>query len=394
MVVATKSIAKIGLLIGIIAVLCLAGCSAKQMPMVKPAATPASISAIQPANVRIDFDANQILKSQVSGDAGALGRRVGADDPVRIASISKMVVAIAVMRMADQGTLDLDTDVSEYLGWQVRNPGFPDSKISMRMLLSHQSSLTDNADYILPLDGKLQTALANVKAWDSVHKPGNFFRYANFNFPLVAAVMEAAAKDRFDKLMARLVITPLGLDACYNWSVGCSDGRRAQAVTLLRPNGELARDAPLASGAMPCNFVPATGDKCDLDLYLIGQNGSAFGPQGGLRISANDLVKIGQMLLNNGEPLLSQKSFTEMTAVAWRKNGDNGDDEDGFFQAFGLGVHQIRDKDGREWIGHVGEAYSLRAGLWINLATGQGRVRYVTMVDEFAKVGHCFETCP
>ncbi len=366
MPVAIKSFAKTKLVIGMMVGFCLAGCSAKQMPISEATITSSSPSSIQPADIRIDFDTNQILKSQISGDAGVKGRRVSADDPVRIASKSKMVVAIAVMRMTDQGTLDLDKDVGEYLGWQVRNPAFPDSKISMRMLLSHQSSLTDNADYILPLDGKLQAALANPKAWDNVLKPGSYFRYANFNFPVVAAVMEAAANERFDKLMARLVINPLGLDACYNWSAGCSEKRRSQAVTLLRPNGDLARDAPLSGGSTPCNFVPAAGDVCDLDLYLIGKNGSAFGPQGGLRISANDLMKIGRMFLKRGEPLLSLKGFAEMTSAAWQKNGDNGDDEDGFFQGFGLGVHLIRDKDGSEWMGHVGDAYSLRAGIWVN----------------------------
>ena len=357
-------------------------------------AQPVAVGMIKPAIIRIDFDASKLIHTEVSGDAGVAGRRAGIDDPVRIASISKMVASIAVMRLAEQGKLDLDRDVGAYLGWQVRNPAYPDSKITLRLLLSHQSSLTDNADYILPLDGSIQAALAGPGAWDKDHRPGEYFRYANFNFPLIAAVMEAATGERFDELMTRLVTAPLGLDACYNWSAGCSAGRRAQAVTLLRPNGDLAKDPPVASGETPCNFVIAADKSCDIALYRIGQNGSAFSPQGGLRISAHDLVKIGQVFLNQGKPLLSPKSFTEMTAATWRKNGDNGDDEAGFFRAFGLGVHRITDKDGNEWIGHVGEAYSLRAGFWINLSTGQGRVRYTTMVDEFAPVGHCFDSCP
>ena len=60
------------------------------------------------------------------------GRRVSSDDPVRVASVSKMVVAIGVMKLVEQGKLDLDLDVSRWLGWSLRNPSFPDRTITLR----------------------------------------------------------------------------------------------------------------------------------------------------------------------------------------------------------------------------------------------------------------------
>jgi CubicO group peptidase (beta-lactamase class C family) len=381
---------KLFCLCGLLAITILGGCSSDKEPVIGAGRT----ANIQPANIRIDFGARDIAAARVSGDAGVAGRLVRSDDPVRVASISKMVTSIAVMRLAEQGRLDLDVDVSVYLGWPVRNPAFPKDKVTLRLLMAHLSSLTDNADYILPLDGNLQTALANPAAWDNQHAPGAYFQYANFNFPIIAAVMEAVTKERFDKLIARLVMEPLGIDACFNWSAGCSKGRRMRAVTLLRPNGELAKDGPFLLEASTCNFVPATDGRCDIGLYRLGQNGSAFGPQGGLRISAIDLVKIGQVFLNQGRPLLSQASVSEMTAPAWRKNGDNGNDEEGFFQAYGLGIHILKLSDGSIWTGHAGDAYGLRAGIWTNGRTGKGHMRYVTMAEELATVGHCFERCP
>ena len=83
-----------------------------------------------------------------------------------------------------------------------------------------------------------------------------------------------------------------------------------------------------------------------------------------------------------------------MVGPVWRFNGTNGADDKGYFTGFGLGVHWLDDGKGVQWIGHVGEAYSLRAGFWVNRKAGTGFVRLVTMVDEFAPVGHCFDRCP
>jgi CubicO group peptidase (beta-lactamase class C family) len=100
------------------------------------------------ARVRVGFDATTLISIQATGFADrATKRRVTADDPVRVASITKLVVALGVMRMVEAGALDLDRDASDYLGWRLRNPGFPDAKVTLRMLLSHTAGVRDANDY-------------------------------------------------------------------------------------------------------------------------------------------------------------------------------------------------------------------------------------------------------
>jgi CubicO group peptidase (beta-lactamase class C family) len=347
----------------------------------------------EPAQVRVEFSTTAITARQVGGEAGVVGRKVRADDPVRVASISKLVAAIAVMRLVDERRVKLDQDISTYLGFQVRNPNFPDRPITLRQLMSHTSGIRDSIDYLLPLDGSLKSTLSNPEVWHSGYKPGDYFSYSNLNSPVIAATIEAATGERFDRIVAQKVLQPLRVDACFNWGAGCSAGRRAQAVTLLRSNGDLARDAAI-KGRDPCPVLEASNGSCDLSLYRIGKNGSSFSPQGGLRISAQDLAKIGQLLLNGGRPILSAKAFAEMTKPQWRYNGVNGDADNGYFQAYGLGVHIHSDSQGAKWIGHVGEAYALRAGLWVNPKTRRGFAQYVTMVPAEAPIGHCLESCP
>lgn len=351
----------------------------------------------QPAAVLMTFDRTGAEQTRVlRGMAHRATRRpLTADDPVRVASISKLVVAIGVMRLVDRRGIDLDADVSRYLGWTLRHPAYPDRPITLAMLLSHRSGLADGIDYVLPLDADLETALRDPAAWDRSRRPGGAFAYANINFPVIAAAMEGATGERFDRLMHQLVFAPLRIDACYNWTM-CSDDVVARAVTLYRPNGDVARD-DLGGQRPACPVVPARDGSCDLSTYRLARHGAAFSPQGGLRISARGLATIGQMLLRDGDRFLSPRSYRRLmqtqavTPLASASVGEGG--EGSFFCRYGMAMHQLatpragcRDDpigDGRPRIGHSGDAYSLRSGLFIDRERGTGVVWFITENPEF-----------
>lgn len=371
--------------------------AAAQTAPVDPSDIVVTASPLQPAAVLMTFDRTGAQQTRVvRGVANRATRRpLTADDPVRVASISKLVVALGVMRLVDQRRIDLDADVSRYLGWRLRHPAYPGRRITLAMLLSHRSGLADGIDYVLPLDADLEAALADPAAWDRSRRPGGGFAYANINFPVIAAAMEGATGERFDRLMRRLVFEPLRIDACYNWTM-CSDTAVANAVTLYRPNGDVARD-DLGGQRPACPVVPARDGSCDLSTYRLARHGAAFSPQGGLRISARGLATIGEMLLRDGERFLSQRSFRRLMqvqsvdALPTASVGEGG--EGSFFCRYGLAMHQLATRragcrddpfgDGRPRIGHSGDAYSLRSGLFVDRERGTGVVWFVTESPEF-----------
>lgn len=364
------------------------------------------------ATARVAFDRDGIVSTQVEGLADiAAQRALTADDPVRIASISKLVLAIGVLRLVEDGTLDLDADASDVLGWPLRHPAWPDTPITLRMLLSHTASLTDAAGYWqVPLGDAFQTLLADPDAWDHAHAPGTYFRYANVGFPLIAAAMERATGERFDLLMDRLVLAPLGIAGCYNWAA-CDDATAARAVVLYDAERKPIRDDH-REGRPACAVVPAADGSCDLAAWKPGENGGLFSPQGGLRISANGLARIGRLLLGDGSVdgvrLLSPASVSALATPLWTYAPGNGvvfeedepHDADGkaFYCRYGLATQILATahddcgddpfSDGVERVGHAGNAYGLRSGLWIDREAGTGVAYFATGVAETAAGRH------
>lgn len=366
-------------------------------------ATPDTPSREPVASVRVAFDIDGETSVDVAGYADIAARREAtADDPVRVASISKLVMAIGVLRLVEAERIDLDADISDALGWRLRNPAYPNRAISWRMLLSHQSSIRDDAGYVLPLDARVSEALDDPRAWDRAHAPGGFFAYANMNSIVVATALENITGTRFDLLMDRLVLAPLDIAACYNWT-NCDDATAARAIVLYE-GGKTVRDDHRGGGRPACAVTRARDRSCDLSTWRPGVNGAIFSPQGGLRISARGLATIGRLLLGDGAVddvrLLTPKSVALLARPLWRFDGGNGDTggdtstgdgDPGFYCAYGLGVTFLataqagcRDDlfgDDRAWMGHGGDAYGLRSGLWIDRKAGRGVAYFATGVD-------------
>ena len=143
------------------------------------------------------------------------------------------------------------------------------------------------------------------------------------------------------------------------------------------------------------NFSDLT-EQADLGRWTLGANGSLFAPQGGLRISARGLARIGRMLLNGGEVdgvrILSPQAVNVLLAQVWRFDGSNGQTDGGFYCSAGNGTHRIPNRvpgcaddlgtRGAILTGHAGDAYGMKSGLWIDWNRGRGIAYFVTGVGD------------
>jgi CubicO group peptidase (beta-lactamase class C family) len=341
-----------------------------------------------PATVVVVFDRETISPVVVEGyGSRATGRKVKANDPVRIASISKLLMALTALRLVDEGRIGLHEDISTYLDWPVRSPHFPKAPVTLTQLLSHRAGLSDAAGYVIPLGESLRERLDNPLAWSSEAPPGAApFEYANLGAPVIATVLEAATREPYDQLMQEMLFDPLNIDACLNW-LGCDEKQQATAVVLYRDTGDIARDDP-ADLPPNCTIPVAEGSACDLSNYLPGTNASVFSPQGGVRIGMVDLARIGQVLLS-----LEDNTFlSPATRAALLDETIDQAPGEAFFCTYGLGIQRIEVAgrpcddalfaDGLSRWGHAGEAYGLRAGLWFDSVGGRGVAYFTTAVPD------------
>jgi CubicO group peptidase (beta-lactamase class C family) len=97
-----------------------------------------------PSAAMIAVKDGEIVYSHTAGFMDAARTRAPTEATLyKTSSIAKLVIAVAVMQQVELGRLDLDADVGDYLPFPVRNPAFPDTVITARMLMQHRAGLTN-----------------------------------------------------------------------------------------------------------------------------------------------------------------------------------------------------------------------------------------------------------
>ncbi len=272
--------------------------------------------------------------------------QLGDSDIFRIASISKSFSATAIMQLVKTKKLALNDDFSKLVGFKVRNPKFPETVITLKMVLSHTSSINDSEGYF-DLDAINPEKGKNWEKCYNNYEPGTGYLYCNLNFNMVGAVIEKITGERFDGYIKNHILNPLGLYGGY-WVESLQQDRFA---TLYEYNTSLKKFTP-----SPMAYAPRTEE---IKNYVMGYTTPIFSPTGGMKISATDLAKYMTMHMNygkyEGKRIISKKNSKLMqTKVS---------DKEGYGLAIGTSDKLI---SGKTLKGHTGSAYGLFSAMFFD----------------------------
>ncbi|PSV49093.1 serine hydrolase domain-containing protein [Photobacterium indicum] len=320
-----------------------------------------------------------------------------------IGSVSKLITWTAVMQLVEKGQIKLDGDVSDYLGFDLRNPHFPDTPITPYQLLTHTSSLSSRRmtsapdsmadffckDYSVDLKGWITSYLApndinyNPDLAFDLYRPGDFANvtpdpigviagYSNLNALLAAYLIEQVTNLSFEEYTHKYIFSILGIK-----DIGWQKNDLDQQKIITPYEAKNSPRAPVMAvftqsmkerGYLSQTAIPFDGNK----TYFAFDDCSYFSPfnaAGLLGSSTTALTTFMQSFLpqyNTETPLLKRETIDSMWQVQ-RSDPRTG-------SVLGLGWFQFRTtRHGTFW-GHDGGGPGILSRVMIDPETGSGVV--------------------
>ena len=275
-----------------------------------------------------------------------------ADNIFQIHSMTKPVVAVAIMMLAEEGRLSVSDPVEQHLpefrGQRViverdddrLTLGKPRRPITIRDVLTHTSGMPLNPpEGIKELHGALHKTLAEtvlvLSQQPLLFEPGTAWQYSNEGIAAAARIVEVASGMPFETFLAKRIFEPLGMVDTYVYPP--KEKFHRMPTAYIQQEGKLVKYTadPLGEGAMKFR----EGAKYPL-------------PEGALYSTVADLYRLYQLMLNGGEldgvRLLSPASVEIMTSV------HTGDLEARPGVGYGLGWQVVKDPAGQGGFASIG----------------------------------------
>ncbi len=153
----------------------------------------------------------------------AVDQPVDQTSVFQVASVSKWITSWGVLKLVEQGKLELDTPIDHYLTrWHLPEGDFDNQKVTVRRLLSHSSGLIDGLGYLGygPKDQVQTLEESLTKASDAYstdgivkvgYEPGSQFMYSGGGYTLLQLVIEEVSGMSFQKYMTQMILEPLNM---------------------------------------------------------------------------------------------------------------------------------------------------------------------------------------
>lgn len=303
------------------------------------------VSGIPGAVVSVVHDGEVLtVRGYGYADTGADGGEPVPVDPedtlFRVASVSKLFTATAVMGLVEEGSLDLDTDVNEYLDFTL--PTRFDEPVTLRHLLTHTPGFEERIQGMFAT-GEEAPDLRSYLVEDppeQVYPPGTVPAYSNYGNALAGYIVERTTGTPFGEYVEETVFEPLGMDSstfAQPLPEGFGDRASSGYTDDTGPAGpfEVVPDAP--AGAL-------TTSAPDMARFMLAHLGDLEGL--GLEQETLDLMHAPAL---DGDSLGALAAGPRMAL--------------GFFQ---------EDRNGRRALGHGGDSMYFHSHLQIHPDDGTG----------------------
>ena len=263
------------------------------------------------------------------------GLRVVPETMFEIGSISKSFVGLVLLQLRDEGKLDLNKPIVEYLPWLKINSKF--EAITTHHILSHSGGLPGAPLLLDALLGELWTA----------YEPGKRFLYSNTGYNILGFLIEAVDKRSFAESMRARMLEPLGMTASS--PIITNDLRKQMAIGY----------EPLAEGKpFPLHGPLAEAQWLEVDIAA-----------GSIASTPSDMAKYMRMLLNRGAlpkgRVLSEEAFALFTKPAINSpyRGEPA--------SYGYGIW-VSDVEGHMRLRHTGGMVAFSSSIDVDVTGGIG----------------------
>jgi CubicO group peptidase (beta-lactamase class C family) len=241
----------------------------------------------------------------------------------RLASISKLFTWVAIMQLVEQGRLNLDTDVNQYLDFQVR-AAF-DKPVTLRNLMTHTGGFEETVDDIIVTDQKRAISLRDYLINNQpmrIYPPGEIPAYSNYGVGLASYIVQRVSGEPFEQYVEKHIFAPLAMTHSSFYQ------------PLQKPLADLPSEGYRGSTLKP-----------PIGFEIFNPVGA-----GGLSSTAADMGRFGQALLNGGQldgnQILKPETLAEMWKPQFRASDQLPPILMGFYQSWRNSLH---------WIGHSGD---------------------------------------
>ncbi len=274
-------------------------------------------------------DRNGVLAVRTYGHTDVkTGRPVSPDDLFEIGSITKSFTALSLLRLREEGKLDLNRPIREYLPWLRIESAY--APITAHHLLTHTSGLPN------PL------SLPSMPLW-TAHVPGEHFHYCNLGYEILGLLLTSLDGRPLRDVFRARIFEPLGMTASEGVISHDIRPRLALSYWPVFDDRPFQRHGPITEAP---NIAMDNAAGC-------------------IASTPRDMALYMRMLLNQGRPLISRESFALFTKPAIPSPGFGKD------AGYGYGI-AIQPVEGRTILRHTGGMVSFSSAMHVDLDSGFG----------------------